>query len=517
MTGKKLVGLLRSICLVLAVAVIVSLVLAACAKPATQEETTPLALKYALPEYMELEHIDIAATDIIDVGLVEASGNMPEYVRVKGYVYPSIHFKVGLPTSDWNGKFYVGGGGGFCGSVGDLPANGLEKNYAVAIGDSGHWGSSSHDATWAYNNRQKEIDWGYRSIHEITRVGKALIEAYYGEPPAKSYFVGCSTGGKQALNEAQRYPEDFDGIICGAPALDYTGLAAIENAWNWQANHDKEGSRIIGPDEAEIIAGAVYDKCDDQDGLKDGIITDPRMCDFDPESLLDEGLTRKQVEALEKLYSGPKTSSGEQLYPGGLPIGSEPFWFLWVTGDGTPAFNFLFGQDFVKYMAFEEDPGPEYELSDFNFNKDPPKLEYMAKIYNAEDPDLSTFKDNGGKLIMYQGWADSCVPPFRTVEYYESVVKEMGGSDETQEFCRLFMVPGMDHCGILPGMGPDKFDMLLALEAWVETGVAPEKIIASQMKDGTLRTRPLYPYPLVAKWDGIGDPNDADSFVPVMP
>lgn len=497
----------------LAVVMAIALVAGGYAFSAPALSTAPEALKY-----MKLKHLDIPATYIIDVTVVDGKDDLPEYCRVKGYVCPSIHFEVRLPTSGWNGKFYMVGCGGFCGQVADCQAfancmsYGLKRKYAVATTDSGHWGAASWDAIWAYHNRQKEIDWGHRCIHEVTRVAKVLISEYYGKPPAYSYFTGCSTGGKLALNEAQRYPEDFDGIISGAPALDYTGLAAISNAWIAQANRDKKGNLIIGPDDIGLIAETVYEKCDGQDGLVDGIISDPRIVDFDPACLLGP-LTREQVNTLKKFYGGAKDSSGEQLYAGGLPIGSEPFWPLWVVG---PAFNLLFGENFVKYMAFEKDPGPGYDLSSFDFDKDPLKLEFMAKIYNATNPDLSAFKENGGKLIMYQGWADSCVTPFRTVKYYESVVEEMEGLVKTQEFCRLFMVPGMDHCRILQGKGPDNFDILTPLENWVEKGIAPDKIIAYEVdeKGEVILSRPLYPYPLVAKYIGTGDPDDADNFEP---
>jgi len=347
-----------------------------------------------------LTNLKVASTDIISATVVAAGNGLPEYCRVTGYVWPSIHFEIRLPTSNWNNKFYMAGCGGYCGKVdADRPRftnainYALKRNYAVACTDSGHWGYAVWDGVWAYYNRQKEIDWGYRSIHDVTRVAKALINAYYGKPPAYSYFAGCSTGGRQAVMEALKYPEDFDGIISGAPALDYTGLVATFFSWIVQANRDAEGKIILDNTKLKLLSNAVYAECDGKDGLVDGVIDDPRKCSLRPESLLCHGsetencLTPAQVVTLKKFYSGAKNSSGEQLYPGGLPFGSEQFWSLWVTGRGKgPGLIELFNVDFLKYMAFETDPDSTYDPYAFNFDSDPPRLDFMAKIYNATNP-----------------------------------------------------------------------------------------------------------------------------------
>ena len=476
----------------------------------------------------KIANLKVASTDIISATVVPAGKGLPEYSRITGYVRPSINFEIRLPTCDWNGKFLMAGCGGYCGKVdADRPGTtnainyALKRNYAVACTDSGHWGYAVFDGVWAYYNRQGEIDWGYRSIHEVTRVAKTIITEYYGKPAAYVYFHGCSTGGRQAAMEAWKYPEDFDGIICGAPALDYTGLVATLFSWIVQANRDAEGKIILDHTKLKLLIDAVYTECDGKDGLVDGIIDDPRKCSFRPEKLLCQGsetencLTPEQVVALKKLYGGPKNSSGKQLYPGGLPVGSEPFWFLWVTGRGKgPGLIELFNVDFLKYMAFETDPDSTYDPYAFNFDSDPPRLDFMAKIYNATNPDLTKFKEKGGKMILYHGWADSIVTPWLTVDYYGSVVKKMGGLEQTQEFFRLFMVPGMDHCSILPGKGPDKLDVLTALESWVEKGMAPAHIIASQVtKEGkVIRTRPICAYPEGAKYKGSGSQDDASNF-----
>lgn len=480
----------------------------------------------------KLEDLYLPNTVIINTCMVPAAGDLPEYCRVTGYVLPANHFEVRLPTHSWNEKFYMAGCGGYCGSVMDRPGftnamnYGLLRKYAVATTDMGHWGKSMFDGTWAYNARQQEIDFGYRGTHEVTQAAKAIIKAYYGKGPVHSYFAGCSNGGRQALMEAQRYPEDYDGIICGAPALDWTGLVGIHACWIIQANTGKDGKPIIDWDDLALISKAVYERCDQKDGLKDGIVVDPRECDFDPESLLCKGdqkegcLTAEQVNALKKMYGGAKDSKGNQIYAGGLAMGSETFWGLWVIGGKPgpyggilPALMSMLADDHIRYTAFETDC-PSCTPLGFNFDTDPEKMAYMAKLLNATSPDLKKFNAKGGKMIMYQGWADPAVTPLRTVEYYEGVIKEMGGLEQTQRFCRLYMVPGMAHCNIPPGVGPDQFDLLKPLEDWVEKGIAPEQIAASQTdKEGKVtRTRPLYPYPQVSVYKGSGDVNDAVNF-----
>jgi len=483
----------------------------------------------AKSECSDLTALKIDSTNLLSATVVSAGGDLPEYCRVRGYVRPSINFEVRLPTSGWNDRFLLAGCGGACGNV-ETERPGitnsinyaLKRNYAVATHDSGHWGPSRIDAVWAYNNRQLEIDWAYRAVHEMARVTKALIKAYYGQSPDFSYFAGCSTGGRQAAMEAQRFPEDFDGIISGAPDLNDTGLMSLLT-WFYQANRDTQGKRILHRSKLKLIADAVYDECDGKDGLVDGTINDPRKCEFRPESLLCQGsdtdncLTPEEVVVLNKFYGGIKTSSGEPLFPGGMPYGSEPFWFLWAIGKGdAPGINDMFVEHVLRYKIFEVDPGPTYSPMDFNFDRDPARMEFMGKLYNATSPDLSEFKKKGGKLLMYHGWADSIVTPFYSIEYYESVIKKMGGFDKTQDFYRLFMVPGMDHCSILPGKGPDQFDFLTELENWVEKGQAPDRIIGSQLdkeKKNVVRTRPMCAYPKVAKYKGSGSIDDEANFI----
>jgi feruloyl esterase len=476
-----------------------------------------------------LANLKIENTNLLSATIVPAGGELPEYCRVLGYVRPAINFEVRMPTRDWNGKFYMAGCGGFCGSLDsdeDGFANsmnyGLKRNYAAATMDSGHWGASAIDGRWAYNNRVAENDWGWRAVTETARVGKALVKTYYGAEQKKAYFAGCSTGGRMANMEARKFPNDFDGIISGAPTLDATGLATFQ-AWLAQANTGPDGSDIFPKQKVALVRDKVYEACDAKDGLKDGLIDDPRACDFKPASLRcragdgPDCLTAEEVGVLEKWYAGARDSRDRQLYPGGVPPGSEPFWPLWLTGfdKGGGRFAPRFVVEFLRYVAFVDDPGESYGVAKFDFDSDPPRLATMAAIYNATDSDLSAFKARGGKLLMYHGWADPIVPPQGTMDYYEAVEKTMGGRGATQGFLRLFMIPGFDHCGWQPGPGITElgFDPLTALENWVEKGEAPASLLATkQDKDGkAVWTRPLCPYPQKAKYKG-GDVNVATNF-----
>jgi hypothetical protein len=457
---------------------------------------------------------------------IAASGDLPEFIQVTGTLWPQIKFELRLPTKAWNRKFYMAGCGGFCGQVATDRVGftnnlnyGLQRGYAAATTDSGHAGVDSRDARWAKDNRRAEIDWGYRAIHEVARVSKALIQLVYGRPPQVAYFAGCSTGGRQAVMEALRYPKDFDGLISGAPALDYTGLVAIWMSWIVQASLDNLGNPVVDPELLGTIQQTVLAQCDGIDGLEDGIISDPRRCHIDFKGL---GLSEAKLAALHKLYAQPTNSVGKPLYAGRIPYGSEKYWWLWLPGlrfPGTDVGGLMenFNINFLDYMAFKEDPvaDPEWDPYAFDFDTHPQLLDFMGAIYNANRHHLEAFRDTGGKLIMYHGWADAIVPPTYTIDYYEQVAAHLGGLASTQDFFRLFMVPGMDHCSVQVIDGYDDFDVLTALEKWVERNRVPEVIMAHQIgtEGDVRRTRPLYPYPLFADYVG-GDPNLAESFAP---
>lgn len=465
-----------------------------------------------------LADLRIEDTNLLSATVVPASEDLPEYCRVLGYVRPAINFEIRLPTAGWNGKFYMAGCGGFCGTIDTTAISmGLMRNYAVSTMDGGHWGETVFDAPrWAYQNRQAEIDFAYRAVHETARVTKTLINTFYGQAPNKSYFDGCSNGGRQAVMEALRYPNDFDGIISGAPDLHANSTKPIYNTWMVHMNKGSEGKNLITAAEAKIVGQAVYEACDHQDGIKDGLISDPRTCDFDPATLLcqedqrSDCLSAEQVDALKAFYRGPRSSSGESLYGAGVPLGSEPYWSSWI--ELIPRVV----EEYLRYMAFQEDPGESYSIHDFDFDRDPPRLEYLGKLYDADNPDLEAFSSEGGKLLMWHGWADMLVPPTKSIEYYETVKKHLGNQVKAQDFFRLFLIPGMDHCGINngPGITMFGFDPLTALEQWVEQGEAPTHLLTTKRDTSgdVLWTRPVCPYPQRAVYDGEGDVNDASNF-----
>ena len=478
-----------------------------------------------------LEALYITDTNLLSAAIVPAEGDLPEYCRVLGYVRPAINFEIRLPTSSWNQKFYMAGCGGYCGSLAQGIANttpALRRHYAVSSMDGGHWGEDLFDGRWAYHDRQAEIDWGYRAVHETARVSKEVIEAFYDRPPRWSYFEGCSNGGRQAVMEAIRYPDDFDGLISEAPHPKVAGTALL-GAWLARVNTGSDGRNLIAPTEVEFVREAVYEACDHIDGLKDGLISDPRDCHFDPATLLcseekvDRCLTVNQVEALEKMYDGPRDSAGRHLYSG-LPLGSEPYWGRWVVGataDGSDDVSLRHGMQFIRYMGFLQDPGEDYALADVDFDNVAQEMERTAHIYDVNDPDLDRFRELGGRLLMLHSWADAGPPPTETTAYYEAVEDRVGSRAETQEFFRLFMVPGMDHCGIGegPGIGATGWDPLTALELWLERGDAPAEILTTK-RDSTgsvLWARPICPYPQRAAYIEGRDVNAASSFECVSP
>ncbi len=445
-----------------------------------------------------LRALTLDAAYVTSADVVGAADGMPAHCRVRATALPAISVEVRLPLEGWNGKYYQTGCGGFCGVLGRADARkdfvnamgpGLKKGYATATSDSGHHGTSVLDASWADRNPPAERDWAWRSIGETHRLAHAMIEAFYEKAPAQSYFQGCSTGGRMANMAALKYPQMFGGIISGAPALDYTGLVALNMAWIVQANTDADGNAILQPGKDGLIGDEVMRQCDAVDGKTDGLIDDPRDCSVDLSVLrcadgaaATDCLSDAELGVIAKWRQGPRNAAGEQLYPGGIPEGSEPFWWLWLTGKpgGGGKLVPVFAQNFGAYMAFPEDPGASYSPLDFDFETDPARLSAMAAVYNADATDLGAFRDAGGKMIVWHGWADAIVTPQKTVDWYGKLAADMGGRDAVAGFARLFMIPGMDHCGLLPGPGGiDQWsiDPLGALEAWVEGGTAPGTIM----------------------------------------
>ena len=442
----------------------------------------------------------------------EFSG-LPAFCRVAASIAPSsdsdIRIEVWLPLVDWNGKFMGVGNGGWSGAVNYAQmAPMLKRGYAVASTDTGHQ-SSGGDARWALGHPDKQIDFGYRAVHEMTLRAKEIIAAFYEGAPKYSYWNGCSSGGKQGLKEAQRFPADYDGIIAGAPANYWTHLTA--HIVSVAQSVRRDAASQIPQSQYPLIHEAVLRQCDARDGVRDGLLEDPRQCAFDPAELQCRDadaarcLTAPQVAALESVYR-PLTSAktGALIFPG-LAVGSELVW-------GNLPQPLAIAESHFRYLVFAD---PSWDFKSFDVDRDLTKADAMDASggqLNAIDPDLSAFKQRGGRLLQYHGWNDQQIAAGNSINYYESVVARMGGPEATAAFYRLFMVPGMAHCRGGEG-ATDQFDAVAALEQWVERGTPPEKIVASSTKDGVaVRTRPLCPYPMVAQWTGSGSTDDVKSF-----
>ena len=483
---------------------------------------------------LTLPDVTITAAAAFDAGAFRAPGasatapgmNTPAFCRVAATLTPTpeSHIKIEVwlpPTSVWNGKFLGTGNGGAGGviSYGAL-TQGLQKGYATTNTDMGA-STTGLDFNFGVGHREMVIDWGYRSTHLMTVIAKQIAKGYYSRDAQQSYFMGCSTGGHQAIAEARRYPDDYNGIVAGDPANNRVRLH-MDSYWNYEATHDNPAS-YIPTSKLPMINRAVLNACDKIDGLADGIIDDPRKCTFDVASIqcpstssgqaIDgpDCLTAPQVVAMKKIYQGPKNPrTGEQIFPG-MYVGSE--------------INPL-GMD--RTLANTPDSGrprpapglaiwTNWKGPGYDWDKDASMvIRELSPVLDDADPDLSAFRKRGGKLVLYTGWADPLIPAADLIHYYEGMQEKMGGAQSTAEFARLFMVPGMGHCS--GGNAPTRFDALAALEPWVEKGSAPEKMIAAQVVQGeTTRTRPLCVYPQIAKWNGSGNADDAANFSCVKP
>ena len=461
--------------------------------------------------------------------------DVPAFCRVTLEASPTpdsdIKIEIWMPASGWNHKFRGQGNGGFAGLV-DYPglAADVKQGYASAATDTGHAGSPI-DAAWALGHPEKIVDFGNRGIHQMTLNAKAIISAFYGDNSQHNYFESCSDGGREALMEAQRFPEDYDGILAGAPANFWTHLLT-DAMYNVEATTRDPGS-YIPTAKISTIAKAVLAACDAEDGVTDGVLNDPRQCHFDPETIACKGadstscLTAPQVTALKALYAGPHDSAGNQVFPGLEPGGEDGLggWGLWITGSSpTTSLIYFFGHGYFSDMVYGQ---KDWDPRSFTVDDALKAAAKTEAALNATDPDLSPYKARGGKLIVYHGWSDAAIPPENAINYYYSVTSRMG-QGSVESFMRLYMVPGLQHCGGGPGansflgeggrgLGDPEHDIYAALEQWVEKNVAPRTIIATKYLDdnpahGVKMTRPLCAYPKVAKYKGSGDTNDAANF-----
>lgn len=444
------------------------------------------------------------------------------FCRVIGTLKPEpkseIHFELWLPPrASWNGKFEGVGAGSSVGAIMYRSLlRGLMRNYAVVATDNGHT-SSDDDVSWAAGHPERIVDFGYRAEHVVTQAAKELTRDFYGRAPQYSYFVGCSQGGHHAMTEAQRFPEDYDGIIAGAPVYSWTD-EMVDQAWNVRALRQIP-SHSLPKEKLALLAKSVTRACAGPDGL----IDDPRKCSFDPSTLLCEDgndnqcLTGSEIEAVRQMYAGPKKSDGAQLTPGLSRGVWDPLW-------SNPERHGGSWQGVFRYMVFDD---PAWDLPRMNFDRDPELArKKLGSMLNPDNPDLSNFAKHGGKIIVYHGWADAVVPSEGSVNYFDSVLKTLG-TTRVNDFYRLFMTPGMAHCGGGPGANvlfqselarniplEPKRDMLTALEHWVEKGEAPEAFVVSRVEeDGQVpRMRLVCPYPSAATYSGTGDPAQAQNW-----
>jgi feruloyl esterase len=488
-----------------------------------------------------------APTQVTNAALMEATHGVPTYCQIQGYIDPQVGFELRLPVENWNGKFVEAGCSGSCGSIEVEHCDGpLGRGYACITSDMGHKGTGE-DELWADHNLQASIDFGYRATHVTALAGRAIAQRYYQAPVERSYFVGCSTGGYQGLTEAQRFPWDFDGIIAGAPEIDESS-SYLRVTWIARVALDQQGKPVLTRDDLQLVHRAAVARCDRDDGVQDGVIGNPFNCNFDPKELICKGsrtsgcLNESKAKVVSKLYAGATTSSGELIYQQGFPRGSELLWgLLWPTSGI---------EQYFKYGIPGYTTAPTWKYTDFDFDSDYKRFG-LAAYYDNSNPDLRKFKRAGGKLIVYQGGNDTINLAGPVIDYYETVEKTIGGRVPTQEFFRLFIVPGMNHC--TGGDGAYAIDYLHYLEAWVEREQAPDALIGAHVGDDYLLaqpntneewgqtpegklwvaasnlkipldpaipiafSRPVYPYPLMTRYVGHGSPDSARNFSPTKP
>jgi len=493
----------------------------------------------------DFSQIQDAPAQVSAAMLVQSSEGTPSFCRVEGYVAPQVGFALLLPLSTWNGKLLEVGCGGWCGSADPERCDAsLKRGYACITTDMGHRGAGG---LWFRNNLQGQIDFSYRATHVTAVAGKAIASRFYGNDPRLSYFMGCSTGGYQGLVEAQRFPWDFNGIVAGAPDMDESDLA-MRGLWIKRNFLDEHGRPLFDSDALQLIHRAALKQCTLGDGLEDGVVRDPVGCKFESRQLECKGnekkagcLSARQVRALTAIYGNPETSDGKTISTRGVLPGSELLW--------SHSFETTWGDIYFRDTALLAVAGKEWTSSDFDFDRDY-KRTGAGVIFNDTNPDLRRFKAAGGKLISYQGANDTLEMPGAIVDYYETVERTMGGRTATQNFFRLFVVPGMNHC--TGGDGAFAIDYLSYLEAWVEHRNAPDKLIGAHVSDRYLLTqpskwfgsdaspddrmweaafglefplstaipvqftRPVYPYPTVVEYSGHGDRNSAGSFRPTL-
>lgn len=438
--------------------------------------------------------------------------------KVDGVIGKELNFSVWLPDA-WNGKFVMGGQGGYAGRVESqaMSMQALQKGYAIAGTDTGHSGpGGATDGAWALENLERVVNYAHAGIHRVTETSKAAVKARYGRAPEKSYFAGCSNGGREALISAQRYPNDFDAIVAGAPAQDIRGIIAtfMNTTKTMYPDPTKVDKAVLSLADQQALGKAVLAKCDAADGLSDGIMTDPTTCKFDPKTIAckagnqDGCLSKEEIAVVESITKGPILNG--KPYHVGFPYGGEGNpggWASWlggmsnVGGAGRPSLAYGFAYDFLRYFVKQD---PNWSYKDFNLATFTNETKALQATISPSDPDLSAFRAKGGKLLIYHGWSDSALSPLMSIRY----VNEVFAKDATAKAdVKLFMLPGVLHCA--GGPGPDRIDYLDAIDKWSSGGAAPEELTASFAAGGT---RNVCAYPKTQTYKGTGDGKSADQF-----
>jgi len=466
---------------------------------------------------LRLPDVTLLETEIVP----NTSNDKKSYCRVLGIIGKEINFELLLPDR-WNGRFVMGGGGGFVGNIQNMERRRIEDGFATAGTDTGHQGPGIK-ADWAYNNLERQVNFGHAAVHRTAEVSQVIQYHYYGSEPEYSYFIGCSRGGGQAMMEAQRYPGDFDGIVAGAPAFTWSAVGAefIQNMQYLFSESNRLDQPVVTKANLKLLQQLILDQCDVLDGVKDGIMNDPRDCPFNLDNLpscpedtfSDDCFTETQIEAIRAIYAGVSNRKGE-IYPG-FPFGGEDElwgWHNWIVGpnQGTmnlqfPNLQYGFGTEMYKYLVFND---PEWNYLTYDFSNFEEDTRLASSNLNATSTDYSEFNKQGGKMIIFHGWSDAALSALSTIQHYEAVVN---ADPEASDYLRLFLLPGVLHCA--GGPGPDQVDWLQLIMDWIENDQAPERVVMSKITDvDTVMTRPVFPYPRKAVYDGVGNSNLESSF-----
>lgn len=454
---------------------------------------------------------DVTITEATAVPAATTGSIRAAHCRVAGVIGTEIRFALLLPDN-WNQKFLMGGGGGYVGTVQNQARNAVDSGYATAGTDTGHQGGLT-DASWALDNLERRVNFGYLSVHRTAETAKAIVRSYYGRDATRSYFGGCSRGGGQGLMEAQRFPDDFDGIVAGAPAYDWTGFSAQMIREAQAVFPDPRAlTPMFSAETLKSVESQILDACDAMDGVKDGVIDDPRQCTLDVKSL--KGLTDAQRAALSTIYSDTRDQEG--LISPAQPFGGEgqpDGWPLWITGPNPqptpqgPTLRFAFATQFYKYLVFND---PAWDYSRYNLSSWRKDTRLTATFMDATSPNLDAFKSKGHKLVVWHGWSDPALTALASIRYYEQV---QARDAQVRDYFRTFLLPGVLHCGA--GPGPDTVDWTAVIANWVEHDTAPDRIVARKLGTGgtVTKSRPLCPYPQRAVYAGRGSTDDAANFI----